>query len=100
MLCAQIHLVETDQRCELTLLCSDQISVQQLQPQSRLFPGGDDQHLIDVGDNDLAQIVIKDVRAGEHCAPRENALDDAVSRGIERHEHLVAHGDHVSVSCL
>jgi len=73
----------------------------------RLAPGGNDEHLVGVGRDDLLPVavagtvaVVEYVGPGQDAAPWQDGFDDALVRSVLRDEHFVADGDHVGEAGL
>ena len=94
----QVCLVDADDGREAAPLGSDQVPIQKLRPQRRIAPGGHDQHLVGVGDDDLLQVTVKHIGASQDASARQDRLHDASASAVLRRDHLVTNGDHVSVA--
>src|SRR5438128_503083 len=76
----QIGLVQTDDRCDPSLGGADQVAINQMRLDVRFDQRHDDDHLIDIGDDDVFPAARG---ASQQAMPRVDALDESfvVGRG-------------------
>ena len=89
----QIDLVDAHDRPDAALLSSDQQTVDQVRFQSGLGGAGDDQHLVDVRDDD---VLAPAAGTAETPTPRLHSLDDSLIQigardGTEEHTIVGGH---------
>ena len=75
----QVYLVQTDDRLQPLAGGSDQVAVQQLEPDGGLPDRGDDEELIDVRDDHLSEMSVEHVGAPETGAAWLHPLDGSMS---------------------
>ena len=80
-LTGEIDLVDADDRRQIVADGGDQIAVHQLGPERRLAPGGHNQHLVHVSDDDLLQVGVEHVGAGQRARRGQHGLHQPAARG-------------------
>src|SRR4051794_17019501 len=72
-ICGEIEFVEAQNGLNACTCCSDDVAIDQTSAQGRIGDCGNDDHVVDVGDDYALAPFIHRVGPGEHGAPRPDS---------------------------